>query len=75
MATLLKIYLYLCFKILCAHARQSCHGGGISPGNLTCPEQTKHRILTLPQLPREILQQLPAPGLISTSLSLLHRCP
>lgn len=27
------------FKILCAHERQSCHGAGISPGNLTCPEQ------------------------------------
>lgn len=41
-ATLLKIYISIStyFKILCARGRQSCHGGGISPGNLTCPEQT-----------------------------------
>lgn len=39
MAALLKIYLFMNSKILCAHVRRSCHGGGISPGNLTCPKQ------------------------------------
>lgn len=70
MATLLKIYIYMYFKILCARARQSCHGGGISPGNLTCPEQTNRGCLH--RITPSAASGTPSLPLISTSLSLLQ---